>query len=121
MNELKQYILIYKNYELGTVAELSSEWPRPSGTVELNYGLKDLNGELSTIFDYFIFSIKSCDLLENNPYEEYVQFVDENESEFLDIINSKEWYLRDTFGKEHRIVIPIVAENNEIVWTAFKD
>ena len=121
MTERKKYKLVYKNYEIGIVTELSSEWPRPSGTIELNDALKELNEETKSLFDYFDYSIKASELLENNPEEDYNKHVEENEFKYLNLIDSKEWFMLDQSGKRNNIVIPIFSENNEIVWTAFKD
>lgn len=116
----KTYTLLYKSYSLGTVTELSSEWPRPSGTVELDIVLKELNDDTKHLFAYIDYSIKAALLLENRPEEEYDKYVEENESQYLDLIDSKDWFMLDENGKRNNIVIPIFSENNEIVWTAFK-
>jgi hypothetical protein len=121
MTEQKKYTLIYKSYELGIVTELSSEWPRPSGTIELDATIERLNEETKSLFDYFDYSVKASALLENAPYEEYNRFCQENESKYLTLIDSKDWFLLDQSGKRNNIVIPILSENKEIVWTAFKD
>jgi hypothetical protein len=121
MTERKKYNLVYKNYEIGVVTELSSEWPRPSGTIELNDALKGLNEEIESLYNYFDYSIKASELLENNTQEEYNKYCEENEFKYLNLIDSKEWFLIDESGKRNNIVIPFFYENNEIVWTAFKD
>lgn len=121
MAELKKYKLIYKAYEIGMVTELSSEWPRPSGTIELNESLKEVNAETKFIFDYFDFSINAAAILENGDHEEYGRYCMEHEFQFLELIDSKDWFLIDDSGKKNNIIVPILSENNEIVWTAFKD
>jgi hypothetical protein len=121
MPELKKYKLIYKNYEIGTVTELSDEWPRPSGTIELNDSLKEWNKETKSLLDYFGYSIKASALLENSRQEDYDRFCEENECKYLDLIDSEEWFLLDQSGKRNNIIIPIFSENNGIVWTVFQD
>ena len=119
MEEFKKYTLLYKNYEIGVVTELNSEWPRPSGIIELNAGLKELNEETRFLFDYFNYSIKASYLLENSSTEEYNRFCEDNESKYLSLIDSQNWTLLDKSGKKNSIVIPILSGDNEIVWTAF--
>jgi|GEM_PF-2411287 hypothetical protein len=121
MTELKKYKLVYRNYEIGTVTELSNEWPRPSGIIELNDGFKELNEETKSLYDYFDYSKKVTELLENRSEEEYNKYCEENEFKYLKLIDSSEWFLIDQTGKRNNIVIPFFYENNEIVWTAFKD
>lgn len=121
MTEQKKYKLIYKDYEIGIVTELSNEWPRPSGTIELYENLKELNEETKSLYAYFEFSINSSELLENSSEEEYNKYCEENEFKYLNLIDSKEWFLIDKTGKRNNIVIPFFYENDEIVWTAFED
>lgn len=120
MKEHKRYTLLYKKYEIGMVTELSNEWPRPSGIIDINYSLKELNEETKQLFEYFDYSIKASDLSENHTEEEYCTYRDENEPLYLNLIHSNEWLMRDQSAVEHNIVIPVLEPNNEIFWTAFK-
>lgn len=120
MPEPNTYKLLYKNYEIGTVTELNDEWPRPSGTIELNESLKNLNGETKSLFDYIDFSIKASEILDNGDHEAYEKYCTDNESRFMELIDGNDWFLVDRAGKKNNIVIPILSPNNEIVWTAFE-
>lgn len=116
MKEQIRYTLRFKNYDLGVVDKVSNEWPRSSGVIDLNLGLKKFNEETQTIFKYFNFSIKASSLLEKSEYD-YKDFLEKNESLYLELINSNEWLLVDQFGKHQSILVPILHENNCIIWT----
>lgn len=121
MTEFKKYKLFYKEYEIGIVTELSDEWPRPSGIIKLSSTLKELNEETKLLYDYFDFSIKAAAILENGSDEDYQEFCSNNEYKYLEMIESEEWFLLDHSGNKINVAIPVLAEHNEIIWTALKE
>jgi len=47
--------------------------------------------------------------------DEWNKFTEENETQFLDLIESENWYLRDG-DHMNPILIPNFCQNDEIVW-----
>ena len=106
---MKEYILKYKNYEIGKIIQTDEDFPNLFGKFELT------KNELpKEIMDYIYYSIKFSKLLEEDEkkWEEYMK---KNEKKYIQIINSKEWYLVDNSGKNENILVPIIGDNS-ITW-----
>ena len=112
MVEKKKYTLIHKDIEVARVTELYQDFPNLSG----NYMLSEhLENENSFLFQYVEYSIKSDILMEEN-YGEWEKFSEKEEIKYIDLIESKHWFLVDKTGKKHKIVIPLFYNNNYIGW-----
>ena len=82
-------------------------------TVQKNYQ-QELNDN-NHLSEYIIYSIQVSDCLENGDEENYSKMCEE-ETQFLDLINSSEWTIKNEFGKSFKILCPIFHSNNQITW-----
>lgn len=105
--------LFWQDIEIGELTETNWDM-RSSGNIrfKFNYDGKTNNSHLSNFIKH---SIESSKYLENGDEKNYNKMCNE-ESKFLDLINSSEWRLKNEKEEIVKILCPIFHENNEITW-----
>lgn len=107
------YELFYKNYKLGKINFIDSNFPNHYGAftpIPL-----PLNLELNYIQDYIQFSIKADSLFEKNQ-KDWEALICLEESKYITLIESEDWYLKDLSKEKIQIQIPDFLSNDRIIW-----
>ncbi len=102
--------LYYQDLLIAYLSDSQLEWPRSDSIYQLADNLP------SNILAFIESSIKSSRLIENNNEIALQLHIKNSELKFIDIINSKDWYIKDEIGKKYGILSPIFHPNNIIVW-----
>ena len=110
----KQYRLFYRDIELGEVVEEDADFPNVFGIFR-----PTANDDQKAIRDYLqkyiTYSVAADQLMQEGKEEEWDRFAAENEPQFLDLIVTDDWQLRNEEGIEP-ILIPLFRQNNAVVW-----
>ena len=108
------YRLFYRDIELGGVVEEDSDFPNLFGTFQ-PIASDDQSSVLDHLQRYIAYSVAADQLMQEGKEEEWDRFAAENEPQFLDLIETDDWHLRDGDGIEP-ILVPNFCQNNAIVW-----
>jgi hypothetical protein len=68
------------------------------------------------ILDYINSSIKYSKLVETGTEQELEFFVQNEESKYIELIESEYWSIVDSEGLFHSILAPLFQEDNILVW-----
>jgi len=88
---------------------------RSSGDIKFNFNFLAHSPEDQLLADFIKHSIKASNYLEEGDEENYNRMCDE-ESKYLDLINSLDWRLVNAKGETVKILCPMFHDNNEITW-----
>jgi hypothetical protein len=112
----RTYLLLYGDVEIGAVVERNFDFPNCSGTwVPVT---KADHPELrSRVQAYVEYSEHADSLMDPDVTPAWEAYVQEREPEFLDLIESSEWALRDDAGTTHPILVPNFCRGRELVWS----
>ncbi len=112
------YRLFYQEIELGEVVRTEADFPSLFGT----FHAKTLGaGELCRhLQDYITYCMAADTLIQSGQEDEWERFIQENEAQFLDLIETEDWHLLEDDPTEGNnltaILVPNFCQNNEIVW-----
>jgi hypothetical protein len=106
------YRLFYQDIEMGEVVETDYDFPNSFGTFQP----KDLGHDplCQHLQNYIAYSIAADILMESGKEDGWQKFMEENEAQFLDLIETEDWRLDG--DQTVSILIPNFCQNNEIVW-----
>lgn len=107
-----KYKLFFQENEVGTILKVDEDFPNLFGRYELS---QNLVKQETIISEYVKYSVEASKLMESDETK-WLEFIDNKESQFTDLIESEEWKLVDEYGKIHKIMIPNFCDKNEIVW-----
>ena len=113
----RRYVLLYGQVELGEIIQRDADFPNCSGiwTSSPNSDNPEIRSRVQA---YIEFSEHADSLLtpdfHDTPASEAYTLA--REPEFLDLIESHNWALRDANGVRHPLLIPIFYANHEIGW-----
>jgi hypothetical protein len=110
---MKEYKLFWEDILLGTIKEQYFDH-RSSGSIEI-YDYENLRLKYSRLVDFIELSKASSESLENGDEQNYEKF-SQKENDFLDIINSDNWYLMNSSFEKTKILCPIFHWDNELTW-----
>lgn len=110
----KTYRLELRGVVFGTVHQDGADFPSVWGT----FTPVDLNDHLDLrrfVENYRRYSMEADRLLESGDAS-WDDFVDQNEGQFLDIIDCEDWFLIEATGERHGILIPNFTSDGGVVW-----
>lgn len=110
-----KYDLYCNDIKIGTVTE--TDWDmRSSGTIVYAFDYLADNPENSRLADFIKSSIKTFIYLEEGDEENFQKMCKEEETLYLDLMESANWYLINYKKETIKILCPIFLEHNEITW-----
>jgi hypothetical protein len=108
-----RYQLFYGEVHLGDVTEEDADFPNLSGTFQPS-DASDHPEIRRRVGEYVEYSI-AADRLIDEP-DGYDTFVEEHEDQFLDLIESEDWWLEDERGERSSILVPNFCRDSGLVW-----
>lgn len=111
----RRYVLLHADAELGAVTQQDSDFPHCSGTWS-PYSHTDNHEIRSFIRAYVEYSEHADSLMTPDVTPASETYMLAREPEFLDLIDSTDWALRDEDGVRHGILIPIFGVGGTIGW-----
>ena len=110
----KQYRLFYQDVEIGNITHEDGDFPKNFGTFHPVAG-NNQSPVSEKIRQYIAYSVAADRIMQEGREAEWERFVIENESPFLDLIETDAWRLLDEEGIE-LILIPSFCVDDGIVW-----
>jgi hypothetical protein len=107
-----RFTLLFGEWELGSVHEDDADFPTFFGNYELSPELANVP-QLRHLLDYVAFSIKRWPLIEADRLDEAIG---REEEQFIDLVESEAWALRDEAGALTPILIPNFGTAGQICW-----
>ncbi|WP_343606002.1 hypothetical protein [Fluviicola sp.] len=89
---------------------------RSSGDIVYHFNYLEPEIPSDRLAAFIRLSINQSICLENGTEEEYNRLCQEEETHFMDFVDSPDWYLLTETGEKQPILCPIFHENNEITW-----
>ena len=86
---------------------------RSGGYIKFKFDYQQLRDNI--LSKYIIHSIKGSDYLEQGEDEKFRELCEED-TQYLDVINSSDWIIIDKNGKRIKILCPAFHGNKEITW-----
>jgi hypothetical protein len=114
---LHSYRLFFGEIEIATVTETGADFPNVWGAYNLI--LDDRSTPLNQkIAKYIEYSIAAARIGEESDYgQESIDFENANEANFIDLIESDDWYfIEDVTGERHYILFPMFHTDRDIGW-----
>jgi len=112
---MRKYELYWKKNHIGSLIE--KNWDiRSSGDVSFKLDFLEESRENVLLADFIKHSIKASNYLEEGDQDNYNKMCEEEETKYLDLINSSDWYLLNETDEIIKILCPIFHDNNEITW-----
>jgi len=108
----QEYTLVFDGRDLGTVTQEDFDFPNLWGRYKLFPDVSAVR-ELQHVMDYIAFSVRSAPLYQEDRADEVSS---EEEAQFLDLIETDAWQLRDATGKKHDILVPLFEPDEQITW-----
>jgi hypothetical protein len=110
-----KFRLFYKDIEIAILKLLDSDFPNLYGHYEMSRDFDCTSPKHKLLNDYIDFSIRSNELLDEDEAQ-YEAYLKKNENQFMDLIESEEWYLINE-DKERRSILAANFLNDEhIIW-----
>ena len=106
------YDLCFGESRLASVTRTGSDFPNLWGEYQLKEGIRE-DDRLRHVVDYIESSIRTAQLAEADQQNEALYAWEEN---FIDLIESNQWFLVDEKGQREPILIPIFHSKQEIGW-----
>ena len=112
---MKNYELYWKEIHIGSLTETNWDM-RSSGDILYHFDFSSEDSENSFLAASIRHSIKASTYFDEIGDDEIYSQMCEEEEQYLDIINSSDWYLLNDKGETIKILCPIFHDNNEITW-----
>ena len=106
------YQLLYKDHVIAEITAEDSDFPTFFGKYTLSAGLDQLP-EMTQVLSYIDYSVRIWPLIEEDRTDE-IDYDEENQ--FIDLIESEDWWLLDENGEKTGILIPVFCTDNGINW-----
>ena len=108
----RRYRLRFGSEDLGEITEENFDFPSMYGRWS---GPEILHNE--HLAAYIAYSREKDRIaVASDSGAEWERFVEENENDFLDLIESDEWTLEDESGRRKRILIPNFTADGGVIW-----
>lgn len=111
---MKEYKLYFKELLIGLIKLIDGDFPNVYGKF-----VKSQNVLPENILNYINYSIKADEIWEKSE-EEWEAFMLVNEINFIDLIESEDWYLVDENGLREKIVIPNFCKDGVVLKWDFR-
>jgi len=102
--------LCFQGQCVATLSDSVIEWPRNDSIYKIADSISD------RMAGYITMSIEYGKLVMGNDQTALKAHVEQEESQYLDMINSEEWTVIDSDGSIHHILAPIFHPENYLVW-----
>jgi len=112
---MKKYELYWKEIHIGSLTETNWDM-RSSGDILYHFDFSSEDSENSFLAASIRHSIKASTYFDEIGDDEIYSQMCEEEEQYLDIINSSDWYLLNDKEETIKILCPIFHDNNEITW-----
>jgi hypothetical protein len=113
----RHYALLYGEVELGEIVQRDADFPNCSGTwtLSLDSGHPEIRSRVRAYIKYSerAESLMTPDGRSTPASDAYMR---EREPEFLDLIESTAWALRDESGVRHPLLVPVFFGGDQIGW-----
>ena len=113
----RRYVLLYGEVELGEVIQLDADFPNCFGTwtPSPNSDNPEIRSRIRAYVEFseHADSLMTPDFHLTPAWEAYTLA---REPEFLDLIESASWALRDENGVRHPLLVPNFCVGDKIVW-----
>ena len=109
-----QYRLFYKEVNLGEFISGDSDFPNMSGKFH-SRAEADHETTRRHVHHYIEYCIAADKLMHSGDDAAWEEFIEKNEAQFLDLIETDDWTLRDE-NEVIPILVPVFYQNNEVVW-----
>ena len=110
----KQYRLFYRDIQIGSVTQEDEDFPNLFGTFRPIAG-NEQNPVYDQIQRYIAYSVAADQLMQEGREEEWDRFAAEKEPQFLDLIETDDWCLKDD-EDVMPILVPRFCQDDGIVW-----
>lgn len=112
---MKKFELFFKEIHIGSLTEINWDM-RSAGDIVYHYDYASEDSENSLLSALIQHSIKAdIHWEEFGEDENYIKMC-EQEDQFLDIIESPDWYIVNEQDQKIKILCPLFQDNNQIVW-----
>ncbi|SNR92226.1 hypothetical protein [Flavobacterium sp. ov086] len=111
---MKKYELYWKNNNIGSLIETNWEM-RSYGDILFNPAFLIETSENRRLLNLIENSVKASKYLDEGDDDNYDKMCEEA-NDFLDLINSPDWYVINDKSEIVKILCPMFHENNEITW-----
>ncbi|MBE8723680.1 hypothetical protein [Flavobacterium hungaricum] len=112
---MKNYELYFKDIHIGSLKETNWDM-RSAGDIVYHFDFSEEASENSSLAALIRLSIKSSTYWDEVGEDETYFEMCKQQEQFLDIIESPDWYIVDDKVKKVQILCPIFHNNNTIVW-----
>ncbi|WP_044213543.1 hypothetical protein [Flammeovirga sp. OC4] len=107
-----EYKLYFDNDQVGIIEQKDADFPNLFGKYKV---LPSIEEKQVLIYKYIQYSVKASNLMEEDEMK-WQDFIKQEESKYIELIESEKWILIDQNGEIHKILIPNFCDKNEIVW-----
>ncbi|NUQ65920.1 MAG: hypothetical protein HUU20_25945 [Pirellulales bacterium] len=111
--QAESYTLEFRGVSLGIVTRKDSDFPNLWGS--FTPLLADDHPEIRDRIEHYRQYSVDADRLMETAFSQWEASVNENDSEFLDLMECDDWFLVDPSGNKHGILIPIFTQEG-LVW-----
>ncbi len=108
---MKNFELFLKDIHIGSITETNWDM-RSSG--DINYHFNYLNPS-DRLAEFIRLSIRYSECLESGTEEE-LEEISKEEKQFMELINSQDWFILNKNKEKTKILCPVFHEGNEITW-----
>lgn len=114
------YELYFSDTKVGTIEYLESDFPSLYGQIIFDEKYLISNEpEISRVKQYLKLQAESCrflDIEHEQTVETELEKINSKLDEYMDLIETDEWYLVDIDRRKHCILSPIIRLDNEVTW-----
>ena len=115
-----QYVLYLGAMKIGHVVHLDSDFPSLWGTITYPDSVANPKTEEEIRFSRFLKleqeDIRLIDVEHKEDVTKERSAIEAQMQEYLDYIETDDWYLIDETGNKHAILCPVLRHDGEIVW-----
>lgn len=115
VGNFKKYDLYWKDIKIGILTETGWDM-RSSGNITYTFDYMAEFPENVRLADSIKHSIKTYSYFEREDEENYLKMCEQEEAEYMDIVDSSDWRIVDSEGKSIKILCPIFLGNHRITW-----
>ncbi|MFD1603186.1 hypothetical protein ACFSJW_06200 [Flavobacterium artemisiae] len=112
---MKKFELYFKEIHIGSLTETNWDM-RSAGNIIYHYDFYSEDAQNSLLAALIRHSIKADIYWEEFGEDENYHKMCEEENQFLEIINTPDWYIVNEQHKKIKILCPLFHDNNQIVW-----
>ncbi|AXB57992.1 hypothetical protein [Flavobacterium fluviale] len=112
---MNKFELYWRDLNIGSIVKTYFDM-RDFGIISYKFDYLAEPSENKHLADFIKHSIRSSILIEEGDEEENAESAEIEEREFLDLINTTDWYLINEKGERKIILCPMFHEDDGITW-----